>query len=125
MADYRQISQDYAQGGIKAAILINGAAAIAVLSQLGKLANQGLGMEVVIALVLWGIGVSCGAATWGLAFLSTRFVDKSEREQANSLSFIRVSDRYLRSGLIALIAALVAFLSGCIAIAVGFARSLT
>ena len=79
MADYRQISQDYAQGGIKAAILINGAAAIAVLSQLGKLANQGLGMEVVIALVLWGIGVSCGAATWVLCFFQP-FVSTRARE---------------------------------------------
>ena len=79
MADYREISQGYAQGGIKAATLINGAAAIAVLSQmteLTKLTNDG---SPVISLSIWSFGVFVSVITWVLAFNSTRFVDNAER----------------------------------------------
>lgn len=36
MADYREISQEYAQGAIKACILINAGAAAALLTQSAK-----------------------------------------------------------------------------------------
>lgn len=37
MADYREISQEYARGGIKAALFVNGGAAVALLSQVAEL----------------------------------------------------------------------------------------
>jgi membrane protein YqaA with SNARE-associated domain len=73
MADYRELSQGYARAAINAAILINGGAAIATLSQLEKF---GAAVSVRVALVAWALGVLGGAVTWVLGFISTRLVDK-------------------------------------------------
>ena len=40
VADYREISQAYAQGAIKGVVLINGGAAIAILAQAGCRGND-------------------------------------------------------------------------------------
>jgi hypothetical protein len=42
VADYREISQEYAKQGINAAFLLNGGAAVALLSQTAALREQGL-----------------------------------------------------------------------------------
>ena len=59
MADYREISQAYAQGAAKVAVLINGAAAVAVLNQVSGLKD--IRLEVTFALLSW--------AAWGLGRL--------------------------------------------------------
>jgi hypothetical protein len=79
VADYREISQAYAPGAIKGAVLINGAAAVAILSQVSNLAS--IRFEVTWALLLWAAGVFFGALTWLLAFISTRYEEKAEQEK--------------------------------------------
>ncbi len=115
MADHREISQAYAQGAIKGAVLINGAAAVAILSQVSNLAS--IRFEVTWALLSWAAGVFFGALTWLLAFNATRFVDKYEREKNDG--HLKTSDRYLAAGQITVALSLLAFLKGCILVAWG------
>ena len=122
MADYREISQQYAQGGIKAVILLNGGAAIALLSQAAGLLSIGLIDEVILPMVLWATGTTLGGATWVLAFLSTRYVDKSEQERPAVRAHLQTSDRYMASALILIALSLASFAAGCFALALGFAR---
>jgi hypothetical protein len=76
VADYREISQSYAQGAIKAAILLNSGAAVAVLSQASELKGQGLISAVQSPMVFWMCGTAAAALAWVIAFYSTRYVDK-------------------------------------------------
>ena len=80
MADYREISQTYARGGINAMFTLNGGAAIALLTQVGELMKQGLADEVGDAMFYWACGAAIAAFTWMLAFISTRYVDKDLEE---------------------------------------------
>ena len=115
MADYREMSQAYAQGAIKAVVLINGAAAVAILSQVSNLAS--IRFEVTWALLSWAAGVFFGALTWLLGFVSTRFVDKAEQE--NNDGQLRTSNRFMYAGLITVGLSLLMFLKGCILVAWG------
>lgn len=119
MSDYREISQQYAQGGIKAAILLNGGAAIAVLSQAAELMKRGLACEIRIAMLLWVTGASIAALIWFFAFMSARFVDKSERNPEKERDHIRTSDLYMKWGQYFLAASLGCFLVGCFVLAWG------
>jgi hypothetical protein len=100
MADYREISQQYAQGGIKAAAVLNGGAAIALLTQTADLLEKGYGQQVANSLELWAAGVTASAVTWIIAFLSTRHVDRSEERGRNTDYELVTSDRYMLIGLL-------------------------
>jgi hypothetical protein len=106
MADYREISQSYAQGAIKAVILINSGALVACLSQLSSLFAHLDGLVLGAAFFCWIFGIVLGVAAWGFGFLSTRYVDISER---GSPEEIRISNRWLRLGFAAFVLATVAF----------------
>jgi len=108
MADYREISQQYAQGGIKSVILINAGAAVALLSQSAALAEGPLASALVCPMLLWAMGTALGASTWVLAFLSTRHVDRNE---------IATADKYMYWGLATIAASLLTFVLGCILLA--------
>lgn len=128
MADYRELSQEYAQGGIKAAILLNGGAAVALLSQAGDLIERHLVGAVVAAMLIWAVGTTSAAATWALGFLSTRYVDKSEKaeakgEEALHRHYLALSDRFMTAGLATLAVSLLFFIAGCFALAWGFSCS--
>jgi hypothetical protein len=122
MADYREISQAYAQGAIRAIILINSGALVACLSQIESLLSLIAGRTVGIALGIWVLGVSLGAAAWIIGFFSTRFVDISERASglAEAAKAIDTSDRYLFLGLGAVLLSLICFLVGSLALCVSF-----
>jgi hypothetical protein len=122
MADYREISQTYAQGAIRAIILINSGALVACLSQIESLLSLIAGRTVGIALGIWVLGVSLGAAAWIIGFSSTRFVDISERASrpAEAAKAIDTSDRYLFLGLRAVVLSLICFLAGSLALCVSF-----
>lgn len=120
MADYREISQEYARQGINAAFLLNGGAAVALLSQAAALRDQGLAGAISCGLLTWAAGTAIAALTWVLAFLSSRFVDKSERETEAKERHIRTSDRYMTAGLVSVIASIALFAIGCIALARAF-----
>lgn len=118
MADYREISQEYGKGAIKAALLINGGAAVALLSQAAELVAAGFTDEVSMSMISWALGTFASALAWIAGFLSTRYVDKSEQE--SSRSHLRTSNiwMYIALGLIA--SSLAAFLIGSVSLGIGF-----
>lgn len=121
MADYRDISQQYAQGAIKACILINAGAAAALLTQSAKFIEMNkpaLTVGLACSMLLWAAGTVAAISTWILAFLSTRYVDKSERESALQASHLRTSDIYMLAGIIAVVSSLGLFIAGCVKLAV-------
>lgn len=121
MADYREISQQYAQGAIKACILINAGAAAALLTQSAKFIEMGkpaITVGVTCSMLLWALGAVAAIGTWVLAFLSTRYVDKSERETALEARHLRTSDKYMIAGVVSVIGSLALFIAGCIVLAV-------
>ena len=111
MTDYREISQAYAKGAITTAMAINGGAAIAVLSQFTSLAELLGTKTVAVTLLVYSFGVLFAAATWILAFLSTRYVDRVHHGQDPDYSR---SDNFMHGGLIAIAASLVTFLIGAL-----------
>lgn len=121
VADYREISQQYAKEGIRTIILLNGGAAVALLSQAGHLVEQGLVGGVRAAMIWWSAGAGVGAVTWILAFASTRYVDKSERETASQHRHLKTSDWLMLAGLICVALALICFGAGAATLAHGFA----
>lgn len=117
MADYREISQHYAEGAIKAVILLNGGAAVALLSQIGSLVATPLAGAIRLPMALWAIGTAIGGAVWILGFLSARHVDKSEKEPGRKAANLAISNGYMYVGIAGLIVALGCFLAGCIYLA--------
>ena len=93
--DYRVILQEYAKGGIKAAILINGIAAIKVFSQVKELQGIGLSHSTVISLTLWAIGVTLADFAWLAGFISAMYVDKFQREENFKKKNIRLSNCFM------------------------------
>ncbi|WP_141343193.1 hypothetical protein [Bradyrhizobium sp. USDA 3458] len=121
MADYRDISQQYAQGATKACILINAGAAAALLTQSAKFIEMdkpAITAGLTCSMFLWALGTVAAASTWILAFLSTRYVDKSERENTLQNRHLRTSDLYMLAGVIAVVGSLVLFIAGCLTLAV-------
>ncbi len=113
MADYREISQEYAKQGINAAFLLNGGAAVALLSQTAALREQGLAGAIGAGMKWWAVGTALAALTWVIAFLSTRYVDKSEQESASKNQYLRISDRYMIAGILAVLGSIGVFGIGC------------
>lgn len=117
MADYREISQEYARGGIGAAFFVNSGAAVALLSQASELISAGLADDLSTAVLYWATGTLLASATWIVAFVSTRYVDKSEREVTLQSKHLRAADRYMCAGLILLVLSLFSFAAGCFSMA--------
>jgi len=112
MADYREISQQYAQGGIKAAAVLKGGAAIALLSQAADLLEKGFGDHVSKSLSIWAAGIVVSALTWMVAFLSTRHVDRSEQAGRDQERGLRISDRYMTAGVVLVAISIALFVWG-------------
>lgn len=118
MTDYREISQQYAQGTIKACILINAGAAVALLSQANELLKQQeLKIAIVYAMLWWMMGVVAGVLTWLAAFFSTRYVDKSERETGKEVRNLRRSNVWMGLAIVLVLASLTFFVAGCLTLA--------
>ncbi len=116
-ADFRAISQDYAQGAIRAAILVNGGAAVALLSQLTQLSASLPRWAIGWAFVAFVAGAGLGAVTWLLGFLSTRHVDRTLRGQNPDYT---LANAWMVAAEIAIITAIVSFLAGCLLLAFSF-----
>lgn len=115
MADYREISQTYAQGAIKAVMLVNGGAAIAVLSQFSQLSQLQGGVAIVqpksiaLSLLIFSFGVLAGVLAWGLGFVSTRHVDRADCGQNPDY---KLADEFMFGGYIAFAFSMICFLIG-------------
>jgi hypothetical protein len=112
VADYREISQEYAKSAINGALLINAGASVAVLSQLAELYKVGLLSSVVLSVEGWAAGVVLASLAWPAAFISSRYVDKSEREKEIEASHLRVSDRWMFAGVGLVFASILCFSLG-------------
>lgn len=79
--DYRLISQEYAQGAIKTGILVNGGAAVAILSQFAEMAKVMAPVTIGFSMLLFVLGILAGIFTWTAGFMSARYVDRANRGQ--------------------------------------------
>lgn len=121
MADYREISQEYAKQGINAAFLLNGGAAISLLSQAAEFHERHMAWAVATPMLIWSSGTALAAFTWTLAFASTRYVDKSEREHDDHERHLWRSDKLMYAGLISVLGSITLFVAGCWKLATAFA----
>ncbi|RYD81419.1 MAG: hypothetical protein EOP84_11040 [Verrucomicrobiaceae bacterium] len=71
MVDYRQESIENARGAIKAVTLLNGGAAVALLTQLSTIKPEIAG-AILTAMAWWSVGLGLAASAWVAAFVSTR-----------------------------------------------------
>ncbi|WP_430251675.1 hypothetical protein [Neorhizobium sp. DAR64860/K0K1] len=115
MADYREISQVFAQEGIKAALLINSGAAVALLTQATTLIEKDLVNAVFWPLLAWVAGTSISTLLWIFAFISARLVDKSTVE--NRSEFIELSNRWMMIGVWGFVFAVGCFCVGAVTLA--------
>ncbi len=118
MADYREISQEYAKEGIKAALLVNAGAAVALLTQIAPLLEMQVASQAAISMLMWCVGVFLAVLCWIFAFISTRYVDKSEVE--GNTDHLETSDRFMIFGMVAFLGSLTFFFFGCTIIACAF-----
>lgn len=117
MIDYREISQGYAQGGIKAAVLLNSGAAVAVLTQMAALPSE-LSGAVLASMVMWIMGATAGGLTWMVGFASTRYVDKWKDEDDDRHRV--TSNRFQSLGYVAIVISFGLFAGDGISLAVCF-----
>jgi membrane protein implicated in regulation of membrane protease activity len=118
--DYRQASIDNAQGAIKAAMLLNGGAAVALLTQIGTL-PAGLKGAVLWSMTFWAVGVSSAAIAWLFAFAATRYVDKWQTESNDAHRV--TSNSFQLAGVLAVLFSIAMFLAGCLYFAFGYAAA--
>tara|TARA_R110001583_G_C5609481_1_gene405192 strand:- start:144 stop:533 length:390 start_codon:yes stop_codon:yes gene_type:complete len=116
LADYREISQQYAKAAINSAFLVNGGAATALLTQISGLMNAGYGRVVILPMIFWTVGVFVASFIWLVAFSSTRFVDKSMDSEDDNKPWenIRYSNNYMLLGVFLVVLSLTLFLVGAI-----------
>lgn len=122
---YDGYAQEYAKGGISAAILLNGGASVALLSQLGKLIELGLQTPAAIALGLWTTGIMLAALTWVIAIASARHVSRSYSPFFIGARELRISDRWMCAGITTIILSVALFAIGAGMLAYHFASSAT
>ncbi|MCV2448438.1 hypothetical protein [Paracoccus sp. DMF] len=118
-ADYRTISQQYAQGGINASILINGGAAVAALSQFASLENLMSAWTIGAAMMLYATGVLGGMVAWLSGFMASRYVDRALRGEEGDYE---KSDVWMFSGVLTIIVSGLAFFAACLVLAAGLIR---
>lgn len=117
MADYRAISQEYAQGAIKAAALLNSGAAVAVLAQLKDLPGH-MGTAMKISMVLWIVGAILASLAWSMAFGATRYVDKAADEKVPA--HITTANRFQTAALVMIYSAFLLFGLGAVSLALAY-----
>ena len=115
MADYRDVSQVYANEGIKAVSVLNGGAALALLTQTSELVNAKLASVYFAPMCWWTAGLVIGTLLWAFAFVSTRYVDKSTVE--NNASHLRTSDHWMHLTLVGFGLSVLCFAVGAVTLA--------
>ena len=114
-ADYREISQQYAQGAIKAIIFINSGATVAVLSQMQNISALIPLWSIGTSLILFVFGVAVGSLCWLAAFFSTRYVDRALRGEDQDYSR---ANRWMYVGISFVVIGILLFLFGSLILAI-------
>ena len=120
MADYRELSQVYANEAIKAVSVLNGGAALALLTQTSDLVEAKLGDIYFSPMCWWTAGLVIATLLWTFAFASTRYVDKGERE--NDAAHISKSNLWMYAALFGFFISVVCFAVGAVTLALGVAK---
>ncbi|MFK4823746.1 hypothetical protein ACI0FM_02945 [Paenochrobactrum sp. BZR 588] len=120
MADYREISQSYARAAVNTSVILNGGAAIALMNQMSSLIGSGFGPIIFWPITLWAAGAFLAGITYPVAFLSSRYVDKSEREPSKEAAHIKIADKLMLAGLISNVLSFLLFAAGTIKISYEF-----
>ncbi|WP_035102559.1 hypothetical protein [Devosia sp. LC5] len=117
MVDYRQESIENARGAIKTVTLLNGGAAVALLTQLSTIPAPVAG-AVLTSMIWWSVGLALAACAWVAAFLSTRYVDKwmDEKNDQHRIT----SNTAQITGIVMILLSIVTFLVGSLFLAAGF-----
>ena len=115
--DFREISQQYAQGAIKAIILVNGGSAVAVLSQMTDLSTLLPLWSIGLSLVLFVLGVAVGSVCWIVGFVATRYVDRAVLGQDPDYT---VANRWMHIGEALTVLGVLLFVSGALLLAIAF-----
>ncbi|MGY6632918.1 MAG: hypothetical protein ACXIU8_04155 [Alkalilacustris sp.] len=119
MTSIRDITQDYAQGAIKTAVLLNSGAIIAGLSQLGELSRISEGGALGRPFAFWVMGALLGAICWFLAFVSARYLMNARRRSISTQTRnrdIEKSNALLALGILAYLVSLACFGAGAFSI---------
>ncbi len=107
--NHRDLMQQYAQGSIRSTLVVNGAAAIVVLSQLSSL-PQAIPLNLAgLSVLLFALNIGLGLTLWIIAFEATRRKALAHRNVA-ALAKARAYHR-AGAGLILVIIAI--FLTAC------------
>jgi uncharacterized membrane protein len=115
--DYREISQQYAQGAIKAIILVNGGSAVAVLSQMKDLSTLLPLWSIGLSLILFVLGVAVGSGCWIVGFIAARYVDLANLGQVPDYT---ISNRWMHFGEALTVLGVLLFASGALLLAITF-----
>lgn len=120
MTKERTMAQEYGREGIRALMLVNGGAAVALLSQAAKLIELRLGDDVARALLIWTVGLMLAVLCWFVGFLSLRFADRAQDfagDQKKSIRETAISNVFLVLGEALFLLSLIAFGAGCMRLA--------
>ena len=86
------------------------------------MAHAGIADSATSAMIVWAFGVFAAAGAWLVAFMSTRYVDKSEREENKTEAHLKTADIFMYVGLGLIAVSLICFLVGSISLAFGFGK---
>lgn len=128
MADYREITQEYAKGAIKTVILVNAGGIIATLNQLSEVLKFASPYSLKWAMVIWVIGIVFGVASWALGYMSTTQFGNSDEikmsanitRSSQSEKYNDRANKYANRTAIAILMSLVCFVTGCLLVIFGF-----
>lgn len=122
MADYREITQDYAKGAIKTVILVNAGGIIATLNQLEEITKFASTNSLKWAMAIWVFGIVFGVAAWACGYVSTVNYGNFD-EFKNSSENVNEANGYHNSGgsfarytAITIFLSLLSFVLGCLLI---------
>lgn len=116
MTAYKNISQDYAKTGIKSVALLNGGAVVALITQLSALSS--IAGPVLLAGVLWILGVSLAAAAWFAGHLAAQCVLVFERDDADAM--LDRSYWWMHVSIATVLGGLICFMTGALGLFIGF-----
>ncbi len=114
MADYRDITQEYAKGAMKTVVLINAGGVIATLNQFAEITKFASTGSLKCAMTMWIFGIAFGVFSWVAGYAST--VGFGNYQETNKDSFHKDGNFYAKIAAITIGLSLFAFIAGCLVI---------
>ncbi len=114
MADYREITQEYAKGAMKTVVLINAGGIIATLNQFAEITKFASTGSLKCAMTMWVFGIVFGVFSWVAGYAST--VGFGNYQETNQNSYHDHGNLYAKIAAIMIGLSLSAFIAGCMVI---------